>query len=79
MKYHKTLGITCYLVVFLTVYISKTVFGQQSSQVHIHNDGKVHIHRSDALHFSHPMATESPFPDTKVRFGSSNHSSTLAG
>ncbi len=48
--------------------MSQTVFGQKSSQVHLHNDGQVHIHRPDALHFSHPIATESPFPDTKIRF-----------
>ena len=51
----------------LCFYTSLTAFGQESSQAHSHDNGQEHNHGNNALHFSHPIATESPYPDTKVR------------
>ncbi len=64
----KPLIISSSLVVCLCFCISLTAFSQESSQAHDYNKGQDHNHEHNTLHFSHPIATESPFPDTKFRF-----------
>ena len=50
----------CAVLIFPALFLTRIAFAQE------HDDD--HDHDHDHLHFSHPLVTESPTPDTKLRF-----------
>ncbi|RMF62074.1 MAG: hypothetical protein D6746_04615 [Bacteroidetes bacterium] len=57
------------LVTFLSLLVALCVlFNVPTARAQDHDDGHAHSHHHALLHFSHPLVSESPSPDTKVRF-----------